>query len=158
VSRAGAVRFFVWRSRIAAPAQRVFDWHKQPDALAKLTPQWGKVEIESRTGQGIEPGTRVVLLMRVGPFRMRWVAEHKDYAEGKMFRDVQISGPSASWVHTHKIEPDGDAACFLEDHIEYALPGGWLGNLIGGWMVRRKLARLFAYRHRVTREENEGSD
>ena len=40
----------------------------------------------------------------------------------------------------------------LEDRIEYELPFGALANLFGGWLVRRKLARVFDYRHRMTAE------
>jgi len=42
---------------------------------------------------------------------------------------------------------------FLEDRIEYRLPFGWLGHLVGGWLVRRKLRRMFDYRHETTLRE-----
>jgi ligand-binding SRPBCC domain-containing protein len=67
-----------------------------------------------------------------------------------MFRDSQIKGPFALWLHTHRFEPDGPSACYLEDRVEYALPMGRLGRMIAGRFVRRKLERLFAYRHEVT--------
>jgi uncharacterized protein (TIGR01777 family) len=38
----------------------------------------------------------------------------------------------------------------LEDRIEYVLPLGGAGALIGGRFVRTMLERLFAYRHRIT--------
>ena len=50
------------------------------------------------------------------------------------------------------MEPDGDDAAFLVDHIEYELPLGALGRIFGGWFARRQLARLFEFRHRVTKE------
>jgi ligand-binding SRPBCC domain-containing protein len=81
---------------------------------------------------------------------MRWVAEHRDFIAGEQFRDVQTSGPFAHWVHTHRVEPDGRDACWLEDRVEYALPFGGLGALMGGGYTRRKLARMFRYRHRLT--------
>ena len=102
---------------------------------------------------GIENGGRVVLRMRLGPVSRQWVAEHRDYAAGVQFRDVQISGPFAHWEHTHRIEADGRAGCILEDRIEYVLPGGRLGQVFGGVWTKRKLARLFTYRHEVTRQD-----
>jgi hypothetical protein len=51
-------------------------------------------------------------------------------------------------------EADGRDACYLEDRIEYAAPLGIIGNCLLGWIIERKLDRLFEYRHRVTREEN----
>src|SRR6185369_2137854 len=68
-------------------------------------------------------------------------------------RDVQVSGPFARWQHTHRVDADGPAACYLEDRIEYALPLGAVGALAGGTLVRRRLARLFDYRHRVTAQD-----
>lgn len=143
---------FTYRSRIPAPACVVFCWHARPDALEKLTPPWEQAQVLERSG-GIQNGGRVVLLVGRWPLQTRWVAEHFDYIEGRQFRDRQVRGPFAYWDHTHLVTPDGPEACWLEDRIEYALPLGRLGQLAAGWMVRRKLARLFAYRHRVTAEE-----
>ncbi len=143
---------FVRRSRIAAPAAEVFRWHARPGAFERLTPPWERVAVVEKTG-GIEDGARAVLRMGAGPFAVRWVAEHHDYVEGAQFRDVQVSGPFARWEHTHRVAPDGPSACYLEDCIEYALPFGALGALFGGGLVRRRLARTFGYRHRVTAQD-----
>ena len=137
---------------IDAPAERVFRWHELPGAFEALTPPWENVRIVERTGSGLEVGTRVTLEMRAGPLRRRWVALHTAYEPGRMFRDEQVSGPFARWVHTHLIEPLGAERSRLVDDITYALPLGALGQLVGGWFVRRKLARMFEYRHRVTQD------
>jgi ligand-binding SRPBCC domain-containing protein len=50
------------------------------------------------------------------------------------------------------MKPDGPAASFLEDRITYALPFGPLGHWVAGRLVRRRLERMFEYRHRVTAE------
>jgi uncharacterized protein (TIGR01777 family) len=81
------------------------------------------------------------------------VAEHRDYIDGRQFRDIQIEGPFRRWEHTHLVEPDGAAACYLEDRIHYALPLGGAGALVGGPLVRRRLERMFAYRHRTTAQD-----
>ena len=105
----------------------------------------------SRTGGIEDEGSRVHLRVRIGPFRRRWTAEHFDCTPGRRFRDRQIEGPFAEWVHTHSFEPDGEG-CVLEDRVEYALPGGrWVNRLLRPF-VRRKLKRLFEYRHRVTEQ------
>ena len=107
----------------------------------------------SRAHGGIEDGARVVLGVGVGPIRLRWVSEHRDYDAGKQFRDVQLSGPFARWEHTHRVEPDGPNAAYLEDDISYALPLGGLGRAFGGAMVKHKLNALFDYRHRTTTQD-----
>lgn len=148
----GSRELFVRRSRIAAPAAEVFRWHARPGAIERLTPPWERIAVVERTG-GIENGARVALRMGSGPFAVRWVAEHRDYVEGQQFRDVQVSGPFARWEHTHRMAPEGPGTCVLEDCIEYALPLGALGALIGNRLARRRLARTFDYRHRVTAQD-----
>lgn len=143
---------FVHRTHINAPAEEVFRWHARPGAFERLNPPWEPVEIVARHG-GVKNGAVVVLRMGLGPLSQYWVAEHRDYQEGRQFRDVQVSGPFAHWVHTHRFEPDGPSACYLEDHIEYALPLGTFGRLVGGSFVRHKLERMFIYRHRVTSDD-----
>jgi ligand-binding SRPBCC domain-containing protein len=142
---------FVAASRIEASAEELFCWHAEPGALERLTPPWEKIEIIERA-RGIRDGDRGAMWVYMGPLRLRWGFEHRDYIEGRQFRDVQNSGPFRRWEHTHLFTPESAEACRLEDRIEYELPLGALGNFFGGWLVRRKLARLFAYRHRVTAE------
>lgn len=84
------------------------------------------------------------------PVRVGWVAEPLDYRPN---RQIHAAQASSYWKHTRLFEPDGPAACFLEDRIEYRLPVGWLGQWFGGWWIRRKLERMFAYRHEVTLRE-----
>lgn len=140
---------FVTQSRIAAPAEEVFRWHAEPGALERLTPPWEPLDVLQRA-PGVRNGDRGMLRVRIGPFRVRWEFEHCDYVEGRQFRDVQIQGPFRRWEHTHRMTPDGPGACVLEDRVEYELPLGPIGRLFAGWFVRRKLQKLFRYRHDVT--------
>jgi hypothetical protein len=143
---------FVLRSRMEASAADVYAWHALPEALERLTPPGERVKIIERTG-GIERGARVVLEVGKSPFRQRWVAVHGDFEVGRYFTDQQVSGPFAYWKHTHTFEPQGTAASILEDRVEYALPFNFLGRWFGGWYVRKKLEKLFRYRHEVTARE-----
>jgi ligand-binding SRPBCC domain-containing protein len=140
---------FIHRSRIEAPAAKVYAWHALPDALERLTPPGGHIEVIERTG-GIERGGRVVVRFGRWPFRRHWVAEHQDFEEGRYFSDVQVSGPFAYWKHTHTFEPYGPTSCTLEDKVEYALPFGLLGRWVAGSYVRRKLEKMFEHRHTIT--------
>jgi uncharacterized protein (TIGR01777 family) len=141
---------FTKRTHIPVPASALFDWHKRPGAFERLNPPWDRVEVVERSG-GIESGARVTLRVPVGPLvRTRWVIEHQDYVEGRQFRDVQLEGPFARWVHTHRTDPDGPDASTLDDSIDYTLPLGPLGALFGAPIARAKLRRLFQHRHAVT--------
>lgn len=146
------VETFVRRTRLNAAAESVFDWHLRPGAFERLTPPWESVRVID-TEDGVVEGSRAELAVTLGPFTTAWIAEHRDIVPGRQFRDVQIRGPFAHWEHTHRFEPDGPNACYLEDRIEYALPGGMVGNLLAKRSVRKKLERVFAYRHTVTAQD-----
>jgi ligand-binding SRPBCC domain-containing protein len=142
---------FVASSRMEASAEKLFAWHAEPGALERLTPPWEKIQMIERA-RGIRDGDRGAMWVYIGPFRVRWSFVHSGCIEGREFRDVQTAGPFRRWEHTHLFVAEGAEACRLEDRIEYELPFGLLGNFFAGWMVRRKLARVFAFRHRVTAE------
>ena len=144
---------FVLRSRLDVPAAAAFAWHTRPGAFERLSPPWDRVRVVERSGNGVEDGARLVLEIRKGPARQRWVAVHSGYEPGRRFVDTQESGPFAAWQHTHTVEPDGDDACTLEDSIAYSLPGGLVGATLGGPIARRTLERMFAFRHARTRDD-----
>jgi len=145
---------FQMRTHIEVPAEAVYAWHARPGALERLTPPWERVVVEERTG-GVEDGARVVLRVNAGPITMRWIALHGDTVPGRSFCDRQIRGPFRSWRHWHRFEPAGESACQLEDDVEYSLPLGWLGRIVGAAGVRVKLERMFSYRHAVTKADIE---
>lgn len=122
----------------------LFAWHERSGALERLTPPWARVEVEHSDG-GIRNGATVVLRVHEGPASFRWELRHRDYVEGRQFRDEQASGLLKSWVHTHGFAPFGDGGAHLSDDIEFEAP---YGLPVGPAWIRRKLDRLFAFRYR----------
>jgi ligand-binding SRPBCC domain-containing protein len=98
------------------------------------------------------PGSRVVLRGRVGIIPVQWIAMHTEYEPPQLFADRQESGPFAYWYHRHHMLDDVTGGTILRDEVEYVVPLGALGLLCGGWLVRRKLAAMFDYRHDKTRQ------
>lgn len=143
---------FIKESRIAASPEAVFAFHESPGALERLTPPWEKVRVVESDGS-LKPGSRVVLESRLGPIPLKWVAVHTEYEPPHLFADQQESGPFAHWHHQHHILDDGAGGTILRDEIEYRLPLGALGRLLGSRLVRKKLERMFDYRHEVTVRE-----
>jgi len=143
---------FVKQCVIKAPVDQVFRWHARPGALERLNPPWDPLEVTSQTG-GIQSGAKVVMRLKAGPLplRIKWVAQHGRYEQNRLFEDRQIKGPFARWVHTHRFSHAGEAACLLEDEIQYALPFHPLGSFLGRSLIRKKLKRIFRFRHSVTR-------
>ena len=152
-ARSQIIAVFVKNSPIQASAREVFAWHQSPGALKDLIPPWEKVTVEQAPAS-LADGAVAVLVLRVGPFKLRWVARHRDFIDrgdhGGEFTDEQVSGPFASWVHRHIVRATGPNSCVLEDRIEYAVPLGRLGETLAGWHVRKKLRRMFDYRHAAT--------
>lgn len=122
----------------------VFAWHERPGAMERLTPPWANVQVEHREG-GIRDGASIVLRVHHGPASFRWELRHRDFVEGRQFRDEQVSGPLRSWVHTHGFEPTNEGGTRLSDEIELEAP---LGLPVGPAWVRGELDRLFAFRYR----------
>ena len=142
---------FVKESRIAAPPETVFAFHESPGALQHLIPPWEHVHVEQQA-DSIRPGARVVLVSKVGPVPMRWVAEHTEYEPPHRFADRQVSGPFARWYHVHSFLDDGQGGTILRDEVDYEPPMGMLGRLFGDGMIRSKLQKMFDYRHEITRQ------
>lgn len=128
--------------------EEAFAWHERPGALDRLIPPWEDVIIEERS-DGVSDGACVVLQNKIGPVRVRWVAEHYQYQQNRQFRDRQASGPFAFWDHLHAFRPDGDSSSVLSDRVEYQLPGGRLGRVLATEFVGSKLDKMFAYRHKT---------
>ena len=144
---------FIYRSKMPASAEEVFDFRASSGALEKLTPPWEKSKVVARTGGIEQPGSRVTLRVSVGPVSQNWVAEHRECQPGRMFRDVMVSSPFPLWVHTHSFVPESETSSWLEDRVEFELPLGWLGKLMGSRYTRRRMQRMFAWRHKATSEE-----
>ena len=137
---------FVKESRIEASPQRVFDFHLRPGAFEKLNPPWEPARMIA-ADPSIRVGKRVEILIGRWPLRLRWVAEYVEYEAGRMFADRQVSGPFASWLHRHWFLDDGSGGTLMRDEVDYELPLGRLGATLGGNLVRRRLERMFTFRH-----------
>lgn len=149
---------FTARLSVPVSAAELFAWHARPGAFQRLTPPWQPVELEHF--EGIQTGSRAVIRLGKGLASIRWIAEHRATSDACIegegiceFRDVQIEGPFASWAHAHRMIPEGSARSVLEDDVGYQLPLAPFSEWAAGWAAEGQIERLFAYRHRVTRED-----
>lgn len=146
---------FTKTSTLPSSPKEVFAWHARPEALPTLIPPWEDVSVE-RPPQGLAPGTVVVLVNRMGPLRLRWVAEHTAFDDrgeaGGTFVDVQREGPFRRWVHRHDVSPAPGGGATLVDTVEWELPLPPLGRWIAGAWAERRIRRMFDFRHQATRD------
>jgi ligand-binding SRPBCC domain-containing protein len=142
---------FIKESIIKAAPERVFAFHQLPDAFERLVPPWETVKILQRADIS-EIGSETIIKSKVfGFFPVKWVARHTRYEPPRMFEDVQISGPFKSWRHQHIILPHADGAV-LRDEIEFEPPMWIFGVVAAPVFIVPKIEKMFAYRHRVTKE------
>jgi len=141
---------FVKESLIRAPPERVFAFHELADALQRLTPPWEK-STAVKMARISEVGSQAIIeTVVLGPWKIRWVAEHTTYDPPIAFEDVQIKGPFRRWRHRHLITAHADGA-ILRDEIDYEPPLWFLGRAAAPLLIEPRLRRLFEFRHDVTR-------
>jgi ligand-binding SRPBCC domain-containing protein len=147
---------FVRETLVRATPRQLYEFHALPDAFERLQPPWEQVQVVEPPSS-LEAGTVVIARTRVGPLWVTIEAEHvactppsSENAECG-FEDVMHGGPFKRWHHRHRFLPHPEGA-ILRDEIEYEPPLGPLGRLADPWAIRPRLERMFAYRHRITRE------
>lgn len=143
---------FRYSSRLPYPVEEVFDWHRRPGALERLTPPWASVRVLEREG-GIDDGGRILLGIKEGPAQVKWEIQHTAFLEGELFRDEQRSGPFKTWIHSHRFLPAEDGGCVMEDEVEWEPPLGAAGKILGEAFGEKELQRLFAFRHARLRHD-----
>lgn len=137
---------------LSVSAEEAFAWHEREGAIDRLIPPWESVSVLKR-GDGIRDGSVVELAQHLGPLRFKWIAKHHGYDVGRAFRDTQVAGPFAAWDHLHQFRQNEDGSGVLTDHIEYQVPGGIIGRLLGGSLIKQKVETMFTYRHNTTQDD-----
>lgn len=143
----------------------VFAFFAEPTNLPLLMPPWQKARVESvsivppprKLGSVSERaagvGSRIALSFkpfRLSPVRVRWEAEITEFVWNSHFRDIQISGPFASWSHSHhlrSVDRGGVGISLIVDQIEYELPFGPLGKMARS-SVEKQLRHMFDFRQK----------
>lgn len=139
-----------YRSEVEASAAALDAWHRRAGAFDRLAPPWQSVRLLEAPA-ALDGGARATIRVSMGPFHRRWVAAHEALDDGLGFVDEQVSGPFAHWRHEHRFLPHGSSRSLLDDRVDYGLPLGALGRLVGARSAARTVDRIFAYRHAVTR-------
>ncbi len=132
---------------VAASLEVCWRFFSDPHNLAELTPPElhlrpiGEVPAEARAGLLIRYRVRPLL-----GIPMTWISEITDVQPPRSFVDDQRAGPYRLWHHEHTFAPRGAAHTEISDVVHYALPFGFLGDLVHALVVRRQLQRIFDFR------------
>lgn len=130
------------------PRQRVFALFADAHQLQTLTPPWLSFRVLTPPPIEMATGTVIDYRLRVHGIPLRWRSRISRWEPPERFVDEQLRGPYRHWRHEHIFEVvDGGTLC--GDVVDYDVYGG---SLVNALLVRRDLAKIFAFRQQKLRE------
>jgi ligand-binding SRPBCC domain-containing protein len=129
---------------VAAPRERLFAFHCDPENFALLLQGWKGFELLSHDGH-IRPGARVRIRQAVGLLRQVVTFEHFVFEPPLRFGERQVRGSFKRFEHVHEFSATANATTIV-DHVEFTLPWYLGGALAERWIVAPVLRRFFAFR------------
>ena len=153
------------------PVELVFAFFANPANLPHLMPRKLETRIEdariepppprpvaadvSRRFKSVAAGVGSEILISFYPIpwvprRVSWLACITEFEWNSHFCDAQMRGPFSAFIHRHGIRAesrDGQEGTLVSDAVEFEMPYGWVGRIVGA-LVRRKLVSSFAYRQK----------
>lgn len=149
---AGKRRRFTASTIVNATVEDVWAFHRKPSALETLSPPDMKVSVRDKEFLVAEGASLTIWMSPKGTLlRFPWVSKFVAVNEPSTFSDIQTIGPFALWEHKHSfLSVDGGTE--IQDQIDYAVPGWFLGDLVIGNVVARQLDETFKFRRKLLQE------
>lgn len=119
-----------------------------PRNLDKITPKDMGFRITNKPAITTYEGQ--IITYKIGIFPLidtNWVTEITHLRDRQFFVDEQRFGPYAMWHHEHHFEELPDGRVLMTDIVNYKVPLGWLGRVIAGGMVSKKVYEIFRNRY-----------
>ena len=141
------MRVFVHDSKLSLPRpiEEVFAFFSDARNLETITPGWLRFAIRTPGPIEMRVGAVIDYGLRLHGIPFAWRSRITVWDPPRKFADEQLRGPYRLWRHEHRFEGGGDRT-LVRDHVEYAVPGGWLVHKL---FVAREVGRIFDYRRRV---------
>lgn len=130
------------------PPDQIFPYFSAEKNLEELTPSFLKFRVLGKNTPSIERGTLIDYRLSIHGVPARWQTEITDWQPNRVFVDEQRSGPYRRWVHTHEFNALGGGT-LMRDRVQYKLPLGLVGDVVGHWQVARDVQQIFDYRRRI---------
>lgn len=127
--------------------EQAWPFFSTPRNLEAMTPDFLNFRITSAVPDDIYSGLIITYkIAAVGGIPMTWVTEIKHVVPLQRFVDEQRIGPFRFWFHEHRFRAV-DGGITMEDNVHYAMPWGWLGDLVHKVFVHKRLNAIFDFRH-----------
>lgn len=127
-----------------------WDFFSSPHNLSRITPkEMGFVVLSNLPDNELYKG--MIIDYTVSPvlgIPLKWQTQITAVNYQKSFTDFQKKGPYKLWRHHHEFIQNQNGVLML-DTVDYELPFGMIGEAVHRFMVKKKLAYIFDYRHQV---------
>jgi len=130
---------------ISRPLREVFPFFADPRNLEAITPPWLRFELKARGNLEMRRGLKIDYRLRLRGIPFSWQSEITVWDPPVRFVDEQVRGPYRLWRHDHRFE-EKDGRTLVRDHVDYAVPGGWLVQKL---VVGREVNKIFEFRRRT---------
>src|SRR5699024_2871808 len=120
-----------------------------PHQLPELTPAWMHMQIKSSLEKEMYIG--MLMVYQIKPLfgiQLKWVTEITHIEEKAYFIDEQRFGPYRFWHHEHHFKAVEQGVEMI-DKLHYALPFGYLGNVVHQVSVKNKIEKVFNFRRQM---------
>ena len=138
---------FVLETEIWLPhtPEEVFEFFHDAANLQAITPPWLDFKIVTPLPIEMKPGALIDYRLKLYGIPFGWRTQITSWQPNDYFVDSQLKGPYKQWVHTHRFE-SRDGGTWMQDRVEYKVPGGPLSPLVNTWFVRQNVEKIFEYR------------
>jgi ligand-binding SRPBCC domain-containing protein len=134
------------RQTLALTRQEAWDFFSSPHNLNEITPDFFHVTVTSTVPDRIYAGLMISYKMKVVfGVPMAWLSEVSHCDEPRRFVYEQRIGPFKFWSHEVCLTEHGQGIV-LEDIVFYAMPLGWLGQVVNKLLIADKLDEIFTVR------------
>jgi ligand-binding SRPBCC domain-containing protein len=137
---------------IPARLEILWKYFSEPKNLNLLTPP--DMNFEIITGGDVEMYEGQIIEYRVEFLRgikSLWLTEIAHVRENEYFVDEQRVGPYRFWYHEHKFEAVENNVK-MTDHVTYAAPFGFVGDIVHAVWIRQRLKSIFDFRYQKISE------
>jgi ligand-binding SRPBCC domain-containing protein len=145
-------------TRIAAPAERVFDLARSIDLHTRSLDWTGEEPVAGRMSGLIGPGETVTWRARHLGVRQRLTSRISGYDRPRWFQDVMVRGAFAWMEHDHWFDATPDGGTVLRDDFRFAAPLGVLGRIVEALVLRRYMTRFLERRNAVIKRVAESEE
>ena len=129
----------------------VFPFFSKPENLSTITPEKLDFTILTPNPIVMKEGQLIDYTIRILGKKIRWRTIITEFSPPEMFVDQQLKGPYSMWHHTH-IFNKIDGGVEIIDRISYAVPFGFIGQIVNYFFIKNDLKKIFRYRYKVIKD------